>query len=74
MADWLGSLGMKEISGSACYLFFKSEREIFLPLLKKGILIRKCDDYYGIPSRGYYRIAIKSKEENDVLIEALRNC
>lgn len=40
-------------------------------LLKKGILIRSCHNYRGL-SDGYYRIAIKTHEQNKILIEALK--
>lgn len=39
-------------------------------LLKKGILIRDCSNYRGL-SGGYYRIAVRRREENERLLAAL---
>ena len=39
--------------------------------VKKGILIRSCHNYKGL-CHGYYRIAIKTHEQNKILIEALK--
>ena len=39
---------------------------------KKEILIRDCSDYQGL-SKGYYRVAVRPKEENEELIRAVRD-
>ena len=44
---------------------------LYEKLLKKNILIRDCQNYIGL-KKGYYRIAIKRKEENNRLLTALR--
>ena len=36
------------------------------------ILIRDCSDYQGL-SKGYYRVAVRPKEENEELIRAIRD-
>lgn len=41
-------------------------------LLKRGLLIRDCSTFHGL-SHGFFRIAIKSREENQVLIDHLRS-
>jgi threonine-phosphate decarboxylase len=38
---------------------------------KEGILIRSCGNYRGL-SEDYYRIAVRSREENEALIEAFK--
>lgn len=63
-------LGFNNVSGEANYLFFKGTAKLKEQMLAKGILIRSCDDYYGVPA-GYYRIAVKTHDENIRLLEAL---
>jgi len=41
-------------------------------LFKQGILIRDCSNYEGL-EKGYYRIAIKSHEDNEKLIHILNS-
>lgn len=38
---------------------------------KRGILIRDCSNYDGL-DKGYYRFAVKKREENLRLAEELR--
>lgn len=40
-------------------------------LLKKNIIIRDCSNYRGLNNK-FFRIAVKSKEENSYLIECLK--
>ena len=39
-------------------------------LLRQGILVRDCNNFRGL-GRGFYRIAVKSREENTTLLQAL---
>ena len=41
-----------------------------MALLKKNILIRDCSDFKGL-GKGYYRIAVKTRKENEKLVEAI---
>ncbi|MCR4924315.1 MAG: aminotransferase class I/II-fold pyridoxal phosphate-dependent enzyme [Lachnospiraceae bacterium] len=67
----LEKMGYKVYKGRAAYLLFWSERkDLKEKLLKKGILIRDCSNYYGL-TKGYYRIAVKRKKENKILIKNL---
>lgn len=36
-----------------------------------GIMLRDCSNLEGMP-QGYYRIAVRSREENEKLIEVLK--
>ncbi len=67
----LKNIGICCYASSANYIFFKAEKGYYEMLLKKGILIRSCHNYRGL-SDGYYRIAIKTHEQNKILIEALK--
>lgn len=73
LASCLESLGMTEISGDVNYLFFKCEKKLYRPLLERGFLIRRCNNYHGIPKSGYYRIAVKTRPQNEVLIASVEN-
>lgn len=59
--------------GAVNFMFFKVNEDINLKeeLLKFGILIRSCDNYIGL-DKGYYRVAVRTREENIKLISALK--
>ena len=67
----LGQMGIPYWNSDANYIFFQAKEGLKEALLAKGILIRDCSNYQGL-TKGYYRIAIKSAKENQMLIEALR--
>lgn len=46
------------------------EVELFAKLQKKGILIRQCASFQGL--RGYIRLAVKSRKQNERLLDAIR--
>ncbi len=66
----LEKLGIKVYSSKANYIFFRSEKELSAPLLKYRILVRSCKNYPGLDKR-YYRIAVRTKEENEYFIRSL---
>jgi len=70
----LDSLGISVIASAANYIFvrwpFNTNKPLHEMLFAQGILIRNCDNYYGL-SLGYYRICIKKHEDNVALIDAL---
>lgn len=74
LSERLRSFPMKLYEGSANYLFFYCDRKgLWEALLSRGILIRDCSNYRGL-SKGYYRIAVRTHEENEALIRALKLC
>lgn len=70
MAAVLESMGCRVFPGEANYIFFSCEKELYEPLLEKGILIRRCDNYEGL-RKGDYRTAVLCPEENNVLLRAI---
>ncbi len=70
LAAGLEALGLAVCPSQANYLLLKSGRELFVPLLERGILIRDCANYRGL-GNGWYRVAVKKREENRRLLEAL---
>jgi len=71
LAEALAQLGFTVFHSEANYILFYTPAEIEEPLVEKGILIRNCSNYHGL-GNGWYRIAVKRKEENEILISALR--
>lgn len=71
LCQGLTQLGMRVYGSHANYIFFKSPlpslKERLLPL---GVLIRSCGNYPGLDGR-FYRIAVRSSEENRAFIQAL---
>lgn len=73
--DELKKIGMKVWKSEANYILFLYEKDLinndnslYKELLKRHILIRDCSNYDGL-DKGYYRVAVKSKQENERLIE-----
>ena len=68
----LQEIGAKVYPGTANFLlFYEDSIEWYATLLKQKILIRDCSDYAGL-SKGFYRIAIRRREENQVLVETMQ--
>ncbi len=64
-------LGLEVYPSQANYLFFKGPENLFEACIEKGILIRDCSNYPGL-QKGYFRVAVRKHEENQLLIKALR--
>lgn len=67
--------GMKVFPSTANFILFHREESayqssLYEQLLKQGILIRDCQNFKGL-GRGFYRIAVKTREENQLLLQAL---
>lgn len=67
LAEELQKLGVLVYPAEANYLMLYTEYPLAEELLKRRILIRDCSNYRGL-SKGYYRIAIKQREENEELL------
>ena len=68
----LEELGCQVIPGEANYLLFHSEHtDLDKKLLHYGIFIRDCSMYEGL-GPGWYRIAVRGAEDNEILINTLK--
>ena len=69
----LRKAGMKVFGSSANFILFYAAGmpELYTGLLKRGILIRGCDNFVNL-SKGYFRIAVKNHSCNKKLVDALR--
>ena len=65
------ALGLMVFPGEANFLLLYSEKELAIPLAKMGYAIRDCSDFVGLKA-GYYRAAVRTREENDRLLGAVR--
>lgn len=55
----------------ANYLLFRGQPGLHTALRKQKIAVRNCDNYFGL-GPGWYRIAVRRREENEALIGAIR--
>ncbi len=67
MKATLRNLGFTVFDSKANYIFFKGEPGLSAKALDAGFLIRDCENYEGL-DEGYYRIAVRTKEENERLM------
>ena len=70
MEERLLELGIICYPSDANYMLVKGPCDLGELLKKQGILVRDCGNYKGL-EQGYYRIAVKRREENEELIKAL---
>ena len=69
----LSSLGAVICPSAANFLLFKSAAGLAEKMLSEGILIRDCSNFNGL-SDGYYRIAVRTHDENVRLLDSLGRC
>lgn len=63
-------LGLTCYDSQANYLFFEGPGDLYDRCAQRGILIRDCANYRGLEA-GYFRIAVRTREENQELIRTL---
>lgn len=69
----LQEIGMKVMGSKANYIFFKCPiKNLKERLLRENILIRSCANFHGLDKQ-FYRISVRTHEENKRLIAALTN-
>ena len=67
----LEKLGAVVCPSAANFLLFYSELPLYETLLERGIRIRPCENYHSL-KKGWYRIAVKLHEENQILMNEIR--
>ena len=70
LSNGLNKLGIKTYPSDTCFLLIRSEAKLLAPLAGKGILIRDCSEIPGL-GPGFYRVAVKAREANRILLDAL---
>lgn len=62
--------GFRIFSSEANFILLYSEKPLYERFLEKGILIRDCSNFRGL-GKGFYRIAVRTRKENEILLENL---
>ena len=71
LTEGMTALGITVFPADANYLLLRSEHPLYEALLKKGILIRSCENFIGLDA-AYYRVGVKTRPENIRLLAALK--
>ena len=71
MTQELTQLGFSVCPSEANYLLFSAPVGLDAALLREGIAIRSCANYAGLGA-GWYRTAVRLREENEALLDAMR--
>ena len=67
----LRNMGYKVYDSDTTFILLYSVTNLCEYLRKRKILIRDCSNYKGL-NKGFYRIAVKTHAENELLIEELK--
>ena len=70
LSEGLKKAGLRVYPHVADFILVHTEVPLYDRLLERGILIRDCSSFRGL-SKGYYRIAVKRREENEQLLEEI---
>ena len=70
LKEKLQQSGIEVFDGTANFLMLYSSIPLKEELLKKKILIRDCNNFRGL-GKGYYRVAVKTEEQNRILIDEI---
>lgn len=70
LEEELEKRGMNIISSDANFILLYTEINLFDEMRKRGILVRDCSNYRGL-GRGWYRVAVRTHEDNMRLVRAL---
>lgn len=81
LASALAGLGLAVFPGDVNYILFRlpeagalrEAAELQRRMGRKGVLIRDASHFAGL-GRGYCRVAVKLREDNERLVRALRSC
>ena len=73
MPDELTDIGIKVFDSAADFLLLKSCTDLYEKMLREGFLIRRCGNFSGLTD-DFYRIAIRTHDENKKFISAVRRC
>lgn len=71
LKSMLEKLGCWVCDGNANYLLFSGEQNLDKKLLQRRILIRNCENCYGL-GEGWFRTAVKLPRDSNALISAMK--
>ncbi|WP_434309105.1 pyridoxal phosphate-dependent aminotransferase [Hominifimenecus sp. rT4P-3] len=67
----MAAMGYRLYGSKANFIFFQGPTDLAEFCKEQGILIRDCSNYRGL-CQGYYRIAVRSHEENIRILQVFR--
>ena len=67
----LRDLGMFVVPSQANFILFQSPEPLYEPLLERGLVIRRCENFRGLDGT-WFRIAVRTADENKKLIAAIK--
>ena len=70
LTEHMKQLGLTVYASEANYIFFRGPEELGRRLPAEGFLVRDCSNYRGL-TKGYYRIAVRLRPDNERLIRTL---
>lgn len=71
LTESLNKLGFTVFKSYTNFILFKTQiKDLYSRLYKRGVLIRKCSNFNSLDDE-YYRIAVKSREDNQKLIRLM---
>ena len=70
LMDKLSGFGFKVYPSQANFILFRCCLPLDEMLIKEKIAIRNCGGYIGL-SEGYFRIAVRTHAENEMLVKAV---
>ncbi len=73
LTENLRNFGFKVYPSEANFILFYTKLALDEMLLSERILIRNCANFDGL-EQGYFRIAVRSHEENSALVSAIERC
>lgn len=73
LSENLMNFGFNVYPSEANFILFYTDLPLDDMLLRKNILIRNCENFNGL-SRGFFRIAVRTHEENFALVSAIERC
>lgn len=73
LTEKLQNFGFKVYPSEANFILFYTKLPLDEMLLQKKILIRNCANFSGLTD-GFFRIAVRSHEENAALVSAIERC
>ncbi len=73
LTDELSACGAEVFPSEANFLLIRSVPDLYERMLEDNILIRKCDSFSGLGSN-FFRIAIRTHDENRCFVQSFRRC
>ena len=73
LAQGLKNAGCRVYPSDVNFILFQASCDLGEKLLKRKILIRDCSNFKGL-QKGYFRVAVKTRAENEALLAAIRAC